>query len=110
MKLLLDENLSYRLVQSLQDAYPGATQVRLAGLEQANDQLIWSFAKKNNYVIVTKDDDFQGLLGITGFPPKLIRLLKGNCTNKIIIEALLHNVDAITTALEDPHIGFVEIY
>jgi predicted nuclease of predicted toxin-antitoxin system len=110
MKLLLDENLSYRIISPLQDTYPGTTQVRLAGLEQADDRVIWSFAKENDYVIVTKDDDFQGLLGLTGYPPKVIRLLTGNCSNEVVINTLLHNADAITVALEDPNIGFVEIY
>ncbi len=35
MKLLLDENLSRRLVPFLQQDYPGSTQVALIGLERA---------------------------------------------------------------------------
>jgi len=35
MKLLLDENLSRRLVPFLQNDYPGSTQVVLVGLESA---------------------------------------------------------------------------
>ena len=41
MKLLLDENLSRRLVPFLQDRYPGSTQVELVGLERADDAAIW---------------------------------------------------------------------
>ncbi|MBP6808741.1 MAG: DUF5615 family PIN-like protein [Chromatiaceae bacterium] len=37
MKLLLDENLSRRLVPFLQAAFPGSSQVVLEGLERAND-------------------------------------------------------------------------
>ena len=37
MKLLLDENLSRRVVPFLQTAYPGSTQVALAGMERASD-------------------------------------------------------------------------
>jgi len=37
MKLLLDENLSRRLVPFLQAASPGSTQVALEGLERASD-------------------------------------------------------------------------
>lgn len=29
MKLLLDENLSYRLVRAVEETYPGSTHVRL---------------------------------------------------------------------------------
>ncbi|MDP2823236.1 MAG: DUF5615 family PIN-like protein [Sulfuritalea sp.] len=41
MKLLLDENLSRRLVPFLQYEFPGSTQVALVGLEQADDRTIW---------------------------------------------------------------------
>ena len=37
MKLLLDENLSRRIVPFLQSAFPGSTQVALLGLETASD-------------------------------------------------------------------------
>jgi len=40
MKLLLDENLSRRIVPFIQDIYPNSTQVALAGLEQADDKTI----------------------------------------------------------------------
>lgn len=35
MKLLLDENLSRRVVPFIQHAYPGSTQVALLGMENA---------------------------------------------------------------------------
>jgi predicted nuclease of predicted toxin-antitoxin system len=37
MKLLLDENLSRRLVPFLQHDYPGSNQVVLLGMESASD-------------------------------------------------------------------------
>jgi predicted nuclease of predicted toxin-antitoxin system len=110
MKLLLDENLSYRIVSLLQDAYPDTTQVKLIGLERADDRTIWAFAKTNGYTIVTKDDDFQDLLGLNGHPPKVIQLLIGNTTNEAVARALLNNVAAIMNTLEDPDIGLIEIY
>lgn len=61
MKLLLDENLSRRLVPFLQSAFPGSTQVALAGLERADDRAIWQYAREHDFVIVTKDADFYDL-------------------------------------------------
>lgn len=81
MKLLLDENLSRRIVPALQTAYPGSTQVALVGLEHANDREIWVFAKDRGFTIVTKDDDFLGLLALMGHPPKVALLSLGNSTN-----------------------------
>ena len=110
MKLLLDENLSRRLVPALQKDYPGSTQVALLGMEQATDLQIWEVAKINEYVIVTKDEDFQGLLSVRGFPPKIILLALGNSTNRQTLEVLCSAKNKITAALADPEIGFIELF
>jgi hypothetical protein len=44
MKLLLDENLSRRLVPFLQHDYPGTNQVVLLGMESASDKEVWQKA------------------------------------------------------------------
>ena len=41
MKLLLDENLSRRIVPFLQTDFPDSSQVVLLGLESAGDSAIW---------------------------------------------------------------------
>lgn len=52
MKLLLDENLSRRLVPFLQTHYANSSQVGLKGLESASDTVVWQFAKEHGFVIV----------------------------------------------------------
>ena len=37
MKLLLDQNISYKLVKWLADVYPGSKHVRQVGLGEADD-------------------------------------------------------------------------
>jgi predicted nuclease of predicted toxin-antitoxin system len=59
MKLLLDENLSRRLVPFLQSNFPGSSHVALLGLEQASDRAIWEYARDHDFVIVTRDADFS---------------------------------------------------
>jgi predicted nuclease of predicted toxin-antitoxin system len=54
MKLLLDENLSRRLVPFLQQSYPESSQVVLLGLEAATDIAIWKYAETHGYVIVKR--------------------------------------------------------
>jgi predicted nuclease of predicted toxin-antitoxin system len=66
MKLLLDENLSRRLVPFLQNAYPGSSQVVLLGMESASDREIWQTAKENDFVVVTRDADFEELSVVLG--------------------------------------------
>ena len=51
MKLLLDENLSRRVVPFIQEGYPQSTQVALIGLEQMNDREIRQYAINNDFVI-----------------------------------------------------------
>ncbi|MGO8816062.1 MAG: DUF5615 family PIN-like protein [Terriglobia bacterium] len=43
MKLLLDQNLSPRLVRTLAAIYPGSSHVRLLGLRDADDAAVWEF-------------------------------------------------------------------
>ncbi|MGV3652648.1 MAG: DUF5615 family PIN-like protein [Noviherbaspirillum sp.] len=110
MKLLPDENRSRRIVPSLQASYPGTSHVSLLGLERADDRAIWASSKINDYVIVTKDDDFQSLLALLGHPPKVIRLLMGNCSNQEAVAALCSNALIITTPLAASEIGLVDLY
>jgi predicted nuclease of predicted toxin-antitoxin system len=58
MKLPFDENLSFKLCRQLDDLFPGSSQVRLLGLERADDATIWGHAKANEFAIVTLDADF----------------------------------------------------
>ena len=61
MKLLLDENLSRRIVSLIASHYPGSSQVALLGLERASDTAIWAYARQHDFIIVTKDSDFVDL-------------------------------------------------
>lgn len=53
MKLLLDQNLSYRLLASLVELYPESAQVGQLGMGESSDHEIWDYAKRNEFVIVT---------------------------------------------------------
>lgn len=95
MKLLLDENLSRRLVPFLQEAYPGASHVSLIGLETATDKVLWDFARAQGYVLVTRDADFEELGVLNGSPPHVIWLRGNNpdkgSTLKLLIENRAHS-------------------
>jgi predicted nuclease of predicted toxin-antitoxin system len=72
--LLFDENLSRKLVRRLADLFPGSEHVCFAGLLQADDYLIWEYAKSVGYCLVTIDADFYELATSLGPPPKVIWL------------------------------------
>ena len=110
MKLLLDENLSRRIVPFLQSDYPGSTQIALLGMERANDREVWQYAKENGYVIVTKDSDFYDLSLLYGPPPKIVWLKTGNVTKSAVTHLLLNNRETIQSLLAQNEISCVEIY
>ena len=58
MKLLFDQNISFRIIKKVEDFLPSSSQVRLLGLENSNDIDIWEFAKAHDFNIVTFDTDF----------------------------------------------------
>jgi predicted nuclease of predicted toxin-antitoxin system len=49
MKLLFDQNLSFRLCQNLADLFPESSHVRLLGLSEAGDLALWDYAKTRYY-------------------------------------------------------------
>lgn len=110
MKLLLDENLSRRIVPSLQQRFPESTQVALIGLERATDVALWNYAQEHGYVLVSKDDDFRDLQLLRGHPPKLIVLRLGNASNAAILQALLDAAERIIATLQQEDVGIVEVF
>ena len=101
MKLLFDQNISFRAINSLLKIYPKAKQVRELGLENATDRKIWDYAKTNKYAIVTFDADFYDLATLYGHPPKIIWLRLGNTSTSNLIKLLEKHVDIITAFLTD---------
>jgi predicted nuclease of predicted toxin-antitoxin system len=99
MKLLLDENLSRRLVPFLKNAYPDSSQVVLLGLESATDLSVWKRAQVEGYVIVTRDADFEELSIILGQPPKVIWIRGKNHTRSATLKILLDQQGLIENVL-----------
>jgi predicted nuclease of predicted toxin-antitoxin system len=70
VKLLLDENLSDRIVNRIIDLYPDSEHVKTLGLISTDDAAIWEYAKANDFAIVSKDSDFHQRSLLYGHPPK----------------------------------------
>jgi predicted nuclease of predicted toxin-antitoxin system len=102
VKLLLDENLSDRVVLRILDIYPGSTHVKDHGLVHTDDGAIWSFARQNGYAIVSKDADFHQRSLVFGHPPKFIFLRVGNCSTTHVTTLLRENYRLITAFDSEP--------
>ena len=97
MKLLFDQNLSWRLPAKVADLYPDSCHIREVGLSAAQDEDIWDYAKNNDFVIVSKDTDFQQRSLLYGHPPKVVWLRIGNCPVATIEDLLRRYSTAIHT-------------
>ena len=65
MKLLFDENLSRHLVARLATYFPDSAHVTTVDLQRATDREVWDFAGRYDFVIVSKDSDFNDLPSCT---------------------------------------------
>jgi predicted nuclease of predicted toxin-antitoxin system len=99
MKLLFDQNISFRIVKKVQDSFPGSKQVSQVGLNQTSDFKIWEYAKENGFSIVTFDSDFYDLCLLKGIPPKIIWLRCGNTSTNNILQILMNEEDHILSFL-----------
>lgn len=110
MKLLFDQNISFRILKILNNDFPESAQVREQRLEGKAYLEIWHFAKSNGYTIVTFDADFYDFSNLYGHPPKIIWLRTGNTTTLYIANLLIQKEDIINTFLNDEEISCLEIY
>lgn len=101
MKLLFDQNISYRIAKKIANVYPESNQVRQLGLENCSDIEIWNFARKNDFSIVTFDADFYDLANLNGHPPKIIWLRFGNTSTNRIAQILIDKFVLIKYFIED---------
>jgi predicted nuclease of predicted toxin-antitoxin system len=88
MKLLFDQNLSFKLCTLLSDLFPGSQSVRELGLDRSDDLIVWQCAKDNGLMLVSQDSDFADMAAHYGHPPKVIWLRCGN-QPVVTIEALI---------------------
>ena len=107
MKLLLDQNLSHRLVAALQIEFPGSTHVRELNLQRADDATVWNFAREHGYTILSKDADFHQRSFVHGHPPKVVWLRFGNCSTERISVSLRHHVEDLRAFERDKESAFL---
>ncbi len=84
------------LCARLSDLFPGSSQVRLIGLDEADDRGIWEYARSNGFTIVSHDSDFANLSALFGALPKVIWLRCGNQPTSVVERLLRAHIDAIT--------------
>ena len=111
MRLLLDANISWKLVNILAPEFCKCNHVDfICHAIPVKDELIWNYAKENGHIIVTKDNDFVDLLELKGFPPKVVLVKTGNNSSKVLAELIINAKSKIEDLENTNEYGLLEIY
>jgi len=109
MRLITDENISWRLKKLIPDwEILPANEIKLT--QRLTDIRIWQFAKANQYTILTFDEDFSELQNMYSYPPKIIWLRTGNMSTGEIASLLIKLKKEIGEFLDSDELGVYEIY
>jgi predicted nuclease of predicted toxin-antitoxin system len=110
MKLLFDQNLSFKLCDALADLFPGSSQIRLVGLERSDDREVWEYARANGFTLVSQDADFAEMASLLEPAPKVIWLRCGNQPTSVVVRILRENATAIEALDQDGEAVLLELY
>jgi predicted nuclease of predicted toxin-antitoxin system len=88
VKLLLDENLSEKIVSQIIDLFPDSLHIKEAGLFRDDDSVIAEWATQHSFTIVSKDSDFYRRSIVLGQPAKFVWLRIGNCSTAQVVDLL----------------------
>jgi predicted nuclease of predicted toxin-antitoxin system len=109
VRLLFDENLSFRLVPTLAEEYPDSAHVRNIGLLGAEDGRVWTYAAEHGFLLTSKDTDFYQRSLVYGAPPKVIWLRVGNAPTRAVAELLRKRRGVIEQFRDDASASFLAL-
>lgn len=110
MKILLDENISWRIIKELADSFNEVFHVNQIFGKRPMDTDIWNYARENQFMIITYDSDFIDISELRGAPPKIIWFRFGNASRNYIINKIKSNIDRIKELYNDDELNILEIY
>lgn len=111
MKLLLDANISWRIVATLKSHFTDCLHVDTIGLiYPIKDADVWQYALLNNCIIVTNDDNFLNLAHDKGLPPKVILLQNHNQSNNGLAALLIKHMYDIEDLRNSNEYEFLELF
>ena len=110
MKLLFDENISYRIVKKILEIYPLSEHVTNVTPALRDDIAIFDYARKKGLIIVTFDEDFREIQSLAGSPPKIVWMRMGNTSTLNILSKIVSSEREIIELHENEEIGILELY
>jgi predicted nuclease of predicted toxin-antitoxin system len=109
VRLLLDENLSVRLLQPLTELFPGSEHIRNLKRACTTDRLLWDLAGSGSFILTTRDEDFVGMSVLQAAPPKVVWLNVGKSRNAVIAALLQTHATDIERFAEHDEYTFLAI-
>jgi predicted nuclease of predicted toxin-antitoxin system len=92
--------ISRQVISRVVDLFPDSTHINAVGLREAEDFVVWEWAKKHGFTIVSNDIDFHQRAIVFGHPPKIIWLRVGNCETILITNLLRSRYQVIRQFVE----------
>jgi predicted nuclease of predicted toxin-antitoxin system len=101
VRILLDQNLSPKLIRNLADILPGLESVYDHGLTGSSDPSIFEWARRSEFsALISADRDFIHLAERFGPPPKVIRIERCDFPSRAIELLLRREAVRIHSFLE----------
>ncbi len=111
MKILVDQNISFRLIPRIQASFPETVHVKDLGLINFKDFRIFQYARQNQFVaVLTLDEDFYNIQLEHGAPPKVVWIRTGNCSTAMLASVILQNAELIQNFLHDEQLDCLELF
>ena len=110
MKILLDENISHRVIPLLSDVFQPCTHAKIISPPLKTDKAIWHYSRKHHFTIVTFDSDFYNWQLLNGFPPKIIWLRCGNISTPALALKLNSHEKKFVDFFHNKKEGIIEIF
>ena len=100
MTFLVDNQLPQALVRFFISRGQQAKHVLDLGMDEASDAAIWKYAGENDFVIVTKDEDFISLSLQNGTKNQVVWVRLGNCRTPALLAVFETALPKLIQALQ----------
>ncbi|UTW66119.1 DUF5615 family PIN-like protein [bacterium SCSIO 12643] len=103
MKLLIDQNISKRIIDSISDIFPGSLHITGTQLSNYSDLEVWNYALKNDFILISTDPEVFDRCVLSEDSPKTVFVFSEIMTTNKMEWALRINQEDIERFYnEDP--------
>lgn len=100
MKFLVDNQLPLQIARHLAAGGHPSVHVAEVGLDEASDAAVWDWARQEDRVVVSKDEDFFFLASRPDDTGRLVWVRLGNCRTEALLVAFERALPTILAAFD----------